>query len=44
MFPPLQVKAQGKSKLNNKEKKAALKIRAARKARGEEVTSSEEEV
>mmetsp|Transcript_28813 Transcript_28813/g.85261 ORF Transcript_28813/g.85261 Transcript_28813/m.85261 type:complete len:1020 (-) Transcript_28813:814-3873(-) len=39
----VKVKKQQKLKMNNKEKKALKKLREARKARGEEVTESEEE-
>jgi elongation factor 3 len=39
----LQVKAPQKTKMSNKEKKALKKLRDARRARGEEVTDSEED-
>jgi elongation factor 3 len=39
----IKVKAPQKSKMSNKEKKAAKKLRDARRARGEEVTDSEED-
>lgn len=45
MPPPLrpQVKAPPRLKMSNKEKKALEKLRAARKARGEEVTGERQE-
>lgn len=39
----IKVKAAKKLKMSNKEKKALQKLREARKARGEEVTDSEED-
>ncbi|GFH06141.1 uncharacterized protein HaLaN_00720, partial [Haematococcus lacustris] len=41
--PRNSVKAPKKLKMSNKEKKALQKLREARKARGEEVTDSEED-
>jgi elongation factor 3 len=40
----IKVKQQQKLKMSNKEKKAAKKLRDARRARGEDVTDSEEEL
>ena len=39
----IKVKGPKKAKMSNKEKKALQKLREARKARGEEVTDSEED-
>jgi len=40
----IKVKQQQKLKMSNKEKKALKKLRDARRARGEDVTDSEEEL
>ena len=39
----IKIKAAKRLKMSNKEKKALQKLREARKARGEEVTDSEED-